>query len=156
MNKNTILLYLVALLTLYLGPLYLIYVGGVFFSAFESRFAFVDAVIKFVTTDVRNQELFVRIIMPLLVGLTSGSTLKNITSLPSVVLSITFIVSLATTSLLLIELGTPDVKELLDSRELSVVGLEIFTSNMREALVTSLTITLGISASKRPERKEGQ
>ena len=155
MQSNAVLLYLFAFLSLYLGPLYLIFVGGVLFSGFDSRIALVDATIAYVITDQGNQEMFVRIIMPLLVGLTSGSILKSIVSLPSALLSIVFIVSLGVASVLMIELGTENVATLLESRSLPVDKLKAFVENMREALVTSLTITLGISASKQAEANRG-
>ena len=152
MKRNAIWLYLIAFLIIYLGPLYIIYLGGVIFKGFESRLIFIDGVMKFVITDQSNQELFVRIIMPLLVGITSGNVIKNMVSLPSVFISLIFIVSFAIASLLLIDLGMDDVKTLLGSRDISIDKLIEFTISMREALITSLTITLGISASKKKKK----
>ncbi|MEF8733821.1 MAG: hypothetical protein V5B40_18485 [Candidatus Accumulibacter meliphilus] len=151
-NENgPILLFLVALLGLYLGPLYIIYIGGTVLGGFESRFAFVDSVLKFVSTDANNQELFLRIIMPLLVGLTSGSMLRNITSWPTVLLSLIFIASLGIATLLQIDLTDDAAALLLNSRGISASDILHFARNMHDALITSLTVTLGISASKEKE-----
>lgn len=145
-GKNAIILWLIVFLLLYLGPLYILYIGEVLWGGFQSRFEFVDNVARFVVADKSSQELFVRIIMPLLVGLTSGSILRGIISLPNLLLSTIFIISFVVSSLLLIELSNDDTQGLLNQRDLSANELKEFAVNMREALITSLTIILGISA----------